>query len=92
MGGKGCFELLVGTEKGDDDEPFGLLFFRGADPKGSGADGALDEDGFLLVGALGTGNAGNCGGVVPSFFLNGEAEEENLFLLLDVGLTGNSAV
>ena len=87
IGGKGCFDL-GGTEKGVDDEdvddiPFGI-FFRGADPKGSGAEGAVEEDEFVLVGALGTGNAGNCGGVVPCFcFWNGEGV---------VALSGNSVV
>ena len=83
MGEKGGFDLLGGTEKGDADEPFGI-FFRGADPKGSGAEGAVEEDEFVLVGALGTGNAGNCGGVVPCFcFWNGEGV---------VALSGNSVV
>ena len=79
MGEKGGFDLLGGTEKGDADEPFGI-FFRGADPKGSGAEGAVEEDEFVLVGALGTGNAGNFGCVIPSFFLN----EEGV-----VAITGN---
>ena len=53
MGGKGGFDLLGGTGKGDCDDdvdaPFGLLFFRGADPKGSGVEGAEDENGVLLM-------------------------------------------
>ena len=83
IGGKGCFDL-GGTEKGVDDEdvddiPFGI-FFLGADPKGSCDEGAVDADEVLLMGVLGTGNAGNFGCVIPSFFLNGEGV---------VALTGN---